>query len=119
MAAKMAASTGARIVPGAPGGRNVPVLAASVSRGRVAKNARPSLLLSHGAPAYNALCQPEPTDLRTGNAEAEIVADRFVTDPKYYYVAHPRQSRSLLGWGIESNFERAVQQSDALLRSAT
>jgi hypothetical protein len=56
--------------------------------------------------------------LRTGNAEAEIVANRFTTNPKYYYVASPLRTKTPLGWGVEGELNRAIDESDALLRKS-
>ena len=73
---------------------------------------RYSLTEPHLESKHASLC------LRTRHAEVEIVANRFATDPKYYYVASPLRTKTPFGWGVEAELNRAIDESDALLRQS-
>ena len=45
--------------------------------------------------------------IRTEHRVAEIVADKFVTKPKYYFVVEDQRHREILGWGTTPDFEIA------------
>lgn len=47
---------------------------------------------------------------------AEIVADKFVVKPKYYYVVEQQNHRGLVGWGVAPDFEGASEEADKLVR---
>jgi hypothetical protein len=53
--------------------------------------------------------------VRHGNFTAEIVADKFIIDPKYYYVVQQNRPREVVGWGVAPNYESASQQAEAIL----
>jgi hypothetical protein len=46
----------------------------------------------------------------------EFVADKFVVNPKYYYVVDQQDGRNILGWGIASDFDLATSQAETLIR---
>jgi hypothetical protein len=46
---------------------------------------------------------------------ADIVADRGAASRKFYYVAQPRDSKEILGWGAHATFDGAVLQAESLL----
>jgi hypothetical protein len=56
--------------------------------------------------------------IRHGNYSAEIVADKFMLDTKYYYVVQQSRPREIIGWGIAPNFANASQQAEAVLAQA-
>lgn len=45
--------------------------------------------------------------VRTGNCWTEIVADKLVLDPSYYYVVRNRNSSQVVGWGTAPTFDQA------------
>jgi hypothetical protein len=53
--------------------------------------------------------------VRNGNYNIEIVADKLVIDPKYYYVVQQNRPREIIAWGTAGNFEAASQQAEAML----
>ncbi|PWT86984.1 MAG: hypothetical protein C5B58_00525 [Acidobacteria bacterium] len=78
-----------------------------------------SLIAAHGA------CLPAPAttslysrlDLRLGDCIAQIVADRYATNPHYDFVVE--REGAVLGWGSAINFEHANSESRRLAQSAT
>lgn len=54
-----------------------------------------------------------------GSHEAEIVADRFVVDPNYYYVVQRRRPKEVVGWGMARDFDLAAEQAEKLVRTAS
>jgi MEDS: MEthanogen/methylotroph, DcmR Sensory domain len=50
-------------------------------------------------------------NLEYGHCTAEVVADNFAHDPRYYYVVEVHQSRQLAGWGVASTFAEAREQA--------
>jgi hypothetical protein len=49
-----------------------------------------------------------------GHCSAEIVADKLVMNPNYYFVVQQRQPREILGWGRAQNFDKATAQVDKI-----
>jgi len=45
---------------------------------------------------------------------AEVVADKLLVDPRYYYVVEQQQPRQVLGWGIEPNFDNATARIQSI-----
>lgn len=52
--------------------------------------------------------------LGIGECTAEIVADKFVLSPGYYYVVQQRYPREIVGWGIAPDFETATGRAEQL-----
>ena len=57
--------------------------------------------------------------IRHSDYVVEIVADRENPRTKFYYVAQPRGSNEIVGWGAEQSFDDAVRQGESLIRSLT
>lgn len=55
---------------------------------------------------------------RCGNYWAEIVADKLVVAPTYYYVVHRQRTTEILGWGTARSFEGANECAEALVKFA-
>ena len=53
---------------------------------------------------------------RSGNYWAEIVADKLVVAPTYYYVVQRRRPSEIVGWGTAGTFESANQCAEELVR---
>lgn len=53
--------------------------------------------------------------VRTGNYSAEIVADRFVVRPNYYYVVQQKRTNEIVGWGVASTFDDASRQAERMV----
>jgi hypothetical protein len=45
----------------------------------------------------------------------EIVAERLVEKPSYYYVVQDKRPREVLGWGVATDFETATQRAKQLV----
>jgi hypothetical protein len=56
--------------------------------------------------------------IRGANCWTEIVADRLVINPGYYYVVQQRNPREVLGWGTAASFDEAAQQAERVARLA-
>jgi hypothetical protein len=52
--------------------------------------------------------------LRYGQCNAEVVADNFVSGPRYDYVVQKHKTQEIVGWGVEPSFEGAVKKADRL-----
>lgn len=52
-----------------------------------------------------------------GECRAEIVADRFVLNPAYYYVVQQRYPQEVVGWGVAPDFDTAASRAEQLARS--
>jgi hypothetical protein len=52
--------------------------------------------------------------VRNGHWAAEVVADKTVESPRYYYVVQSRQPQDVVGWGIAPDFESASAGVDQL-----
>jgi two-component system, sensor histidine kinase PdtaS len=48
----------------------------------------------------------------------EIVADKLVVDPSYYYVVQRRRSTEVLGWGIAPSFDQANANAETIVAQA-
>lgn len=46
----------------------------------------------------------------------EIIADKFVVNPRYYYVVEQQDCRDVLGWGSAPDFKAASLQAESLVR---
>jgi DcmR-like sensory protein len=57
--------------------------------------------------------------VRYGNYNAEVVVDKLVIDPRYYYVVQQKRAREVVGWGVASNFDRATAEAEQLARDAS
>jgi hypothetical protein len=53
--------------------------------------------------------------VRQSNYCAEIVADKFVLDPNYYYVVQKNRPREIVGWGVAPTFEKASEKVEAMM----
>lgn len=56
---------------------------------------------------------------RSGNCWTEIVADKLVVSPSYYYVVQRHKSPDVLGWGVAPTFDTASHQAEQLVREAS
>jgi hypothetical protein len=56
--------------------------------------------------------------IREGNFFSEIVADRLVINPRYYYVVQRHRPSEVLGWGIAPTYDSAAEKAEELVRSA-
>jgi hypothetical protein len=50
---------------------------------------------------------------------AEIVADKYVVKPAYYYVVQQRNPKEVVGWGVASDFRAAHEQVERLVHAQT
>jgi|HubBroStandDraft_5_1064220.scaffolds.fasta_scaffold147452_2 hypothetical protein len=50
--------------------------------------------------------------------DAEVVADKYITNPRYYYVVQRHQPREIVGWGISPTFDGATANVDQLATKA-
>jgi hypothetical protein len=50
--------------------------------------------------------------VRGDNWMAEVVADKFVINPRYYYVVERQQPQEIIDWGIARSFEDATAYLD-------
>jgi len=53
--------------------------------------------------------------VRYGSHGAEIVVDKFVVDPRYYYVVQPIRQREIVGWGVAPDFDSAIEEAEQLV----
>lgn len=51
-----------------------------------------------------------------GHCITEIIADKFVVNPKYYYVVEQWDRGDVLGWGTAPDFNAATLQAENLVR---
>jgi hypothetical protein len=56
--------------------------------------------------------------VRGKNCWTEIVADKLVLDPNYYYVVQRRRPVEVLGWGIASTFDQANESAERIIQQA-
>lgn len=56
--------------------------------------------------------------IRTPNCWTEIVADKLVISPNYYYVVQQRTPQEILGWGVAHTFDEASQNAELLAGTA-
>jgi hypothetical protein len=56
--------------------------------------------------------------IRNGNYWSEIVADRLVLSPNYYYVVQRRKSTEILGWGVARDFDAASTKAEQIIHRA-
>jgi hypothetical protein len=56
--------------------------------------------------------------IRDGKYCTEIVADKLVINPSYYYVVQRRQPPEVIGWGIAPSFASAAEKTEELVRTA-
>jgi len=52
-----------------------------------------------------------------GSHGAEIVANKLVVDPHYYYVVHQIRQREVIGWGIAPTFDSAAMEAQQLVNT--
>jgi hypothetical protein len=57
--------------------------------------------------------------VRYGCCSAEVVADRFVLDPRYYYVVQQQRQREIVGWGVAPTFASATARAEQLARGGS
>jgi MEDS: MEthanogen/methylotroph, DcmR Sensory domain len=55
--------------------------------------------------------------IRTTNCWTEIVADKLIVNPNYYYVVQRRRPAEILGWGIASSFDAAHERAERIAQS--
>lgn len=56
--------------------------------------------------------------IRTDGCWTEIVANKLVVDPSFYYVVQRRRSTEVLGWGVAPTFESAKREADSIVQQA-
>lgn len=56
--------------------------------------------------------------IRTPDCWTEIVADKLVLNPHYYYVVQRRQSAEILGWGTAPSFDMANERAEQIATQA-
>jgi hypothetical protein len=56
--------------------------------------------------------------IRNGNYWSEIVADKLVLAPNFYYVVQQRKPSEVVGWGVAPSFESAQAQAEQIVREA-
>jgi hypothetical protein len=79
-----------------------------------------SVMEAHRLNVLNAKpnCCHEGIYARQGNYCAEIVADKLVIDPKFYYVVQQNRPRETMGWGVTSSFEEASEKTEQIRHAA-
>lgn len=55
---------------------------------------------------------------RTGDCWTEIIADKLVVSPSYYYVVQRHKSTDVVGWGVAPTFDTASDRAEQLVREA-
>jgi hypothetical protein len=56
--------------------------------------------------------------VRNGNYWSEIVADKLVVSPHYYYVVRRRKPAEVLGWGVAPTFDSASKKAEQIVNRA-
>jgi hypothetical protein len=56
--------------------------------------------------------------VRSGNYWSEIVADKLVISPSFYYVVRRRKPAEVLGWGIAPTFDLAHEKAEQIVQTA-
>ena len=56
--------------------------------------------------------------IRSGNYWSEIIADKRVASPNYYYVVRRQRPEEVLAWGIAPSFHSAHDQAERIVRTA-
>lgn len=56
--------------------------------------------------------------VRKGNFSSEIVADKLVLNPNFYYVVQRHRPSEVVGWGIAPNFDSASEKAEQLVATA-
>ncbi len=56
--------------------------------------------------------------VRSGNYWSEIVADKLVVGPNYYYVVQRRRPTEVIGWGVAQDFDTAHHQAEEIIQTA-
>jgi len=56
--------------------------------------------------------------VRSGNYWSEIVADKLVISPNYYYVVRRRRPAEVLGWGVAPTFDSANERAEQIVHEA-
>jgi hypothetical protein len=54
--------------------------------------------------------------LNLGRCACEIVTDKFMIDPKYYYVVEEQEKHEVMGWGTAHNFDVASLRAEHIAR---
>ncbi len=63
-------------------------------------------------------CMHAGISIRRGAYSAEIVADKLMVDPNYYYVVQQNRPQQILGWGVAGTFDKANQQAENVMAVA-
>ena len=77
---------------------------------RVWRLHRQMMIDPNAASPHASLC------LNTGPCVCEIVTDRFMVNPKYYYVVEEQERHEVMGWGTASNFDIASLRAEHVAR---
>ena len=80
-----------------------------------------SVLEAHRFHVFGSQANSNHSSLRFGYGEctAEIVVDRFVLNPAYYYVVQQRFPQEVVGWGKAPDFDTAAECAQQLARSSS
>jgi len=69
--------------------------------------------------------ETEPTEshcsvqVRYGHCLVEIVANKFVVHPNYYYVVQQHRPSEVLGWGIAGDFDTASAEAEQIAQQTS
>ena len=74
---------------------------------------RQQIVDSKAATSHASLC------VNRDQCVTEIVADKFLVNPKYYYVVEKQDHSDILGWGTAPNFDVASLRAEHLARQRT
>ncbi len=66
----------------------------------------------------NSNCLHSSLHVRNGTYNAEVVVDKLMLDPRFYYVVEQSRSREVLGWGVAPSFDSAAAQAEQLARES-
>ena len=78
-----------------------------------------SVLAAHRKSLTNTMASSNHSSLaiRKGRYVIDVVADRLTLRSQFYYVAQEHGKRDILGWGVEHDFDAAIQEGESLLNS--
>ena len=64
-------------------------------------------------------CLHSSLHIRYGSYSAEVVVDKLLVDPRYYYVVQQQLPREVVGWGVAPTFDSAAARAEQLVRNPT
>src|SRR5690242_10095633 len=69
-----------------------------------------------GALEFHSACSHASLSISANHCITEIIADKFIVNPKYYYVVEQWGRGDVLGWGTAPDFNAASLQAENLVR---